>query len=184
MNPHPVCFFSIGHVHHETNFYCDSPGLDFVSTTKAVSVLHSLPHGPNSPTAVLATIHQLSSQIYRIFDLVVLLSGRRTLYEGLRGYAPADCFPQQGSTCAPGYNVADHLLDLAHGMPGQPDSTSVGHKEYANWQRLRARGYNEEGYKALGFAPFGAVILVCQITITCCSERERNRCARRRVLHH
>jgi len=97
-----------------------------------VSVLHSLAHDPDNPTAVIATIHQPSSQIYRIFDRVVLLSGGRTLYEGLGGYAPADHFAQQGSPCAPGYNVADHLLDLAHDLPAQRDSTSVGHKDYAN----------------------------------------------------
>ena len=28
--------------------------------------------------------------------------------------APAEYFAAQGSLCAPGYNVADHLLDLTH----------------------------------------------------------------------
>jgi ABC-type multidrug transport system permease subunit len=103
-----------------------------VSAAKVVSVLHSLAHDPDNPTAVIATIHQPSSQIYRIFDRVVLLSGGRALYEGLGGYAPADYFAQQGSPCAPGYNVADHLLDLAHDLPAQRDSTSASHnKEYA-----------------------------------------------------
>jgi len=66
---------------------------------------------------VIATIHQPSSQIYRVFDRIVLLSGGRCLYEGSGGFAPAEYFATQGSPCAPGYNVADHLLDLAHMPP-------------------------------------------------------------------
>jgi hypothetical protein len=66
---------------------------------------------------VIATIHQPSSQIYRVFDRIVLLAGGRALYEGSGGYAPAEYFAAQGSPCAPGYNIADHLLDLAHMPP-------------------------------------------------------------------
>jgi hypothetical protein len=74
---------------------------------------------------VIATIHQPSSQIYRIFDRVVLLSGGRSLYEGLGGFAPAEYFAAQGSPCEPGYNVADHLLDIAHAPSQGADSSSV-----------------------------------------------------------
>lgn len=66
---------------------------------------------------MIATIHQPSSQIYRVFDRVVLLADGRALYEGPGGFAPAEYFAAQGSPCAPGYNVADHLLDLAHMPP-------------------------------------------------------------------
>ncbi|KAI9508809.1 hypothetical protein F5148DRAFT_1351131 [Russula earlei] len=99
-------------------------GLDSVSAAKVVSVLHALAHDSDNPTAVIATIHQPSSQIYRVFDRVVLLAGGRSLYEGLGGYAPAEYFAAQGSPCAPGYNVADHLLDLAHESSSQKDSSS------------------------------------------------------------
>lgn len=93
-----------------------------------VSVLHALAHDTDNPTAVIATIHQPSSQIYRVFDRIVLLSGGRTLYEGPGGFAPAEYFAAQGSPCAPGYNVADHLLDLAHKPSVQGDS-SIFNKE-------------------------------------------------------
>jgi ABC-type multidrug transport system ATPase subunit len=93
------------------------PGLDSVSAAKVVSVLHALAHDADNPTAVIATIHQPSSQIYRVFDRIVLLAGGRALYEGSGGYAPAEYFAAQGSPCAPGYNIADHLLDLAHMPP-------------------------------------------------------------------
>jgi ABC-type multidrug transport system ATPase subunit len=82
-----------------------------------VSVLHALAHDADNPTAVIATIHQPSSQIYRVFDRIVLLADGHVLYEGEGGFAPAEYFAAQGSPCAPGYNVADHLLDLAHMPP-------------------------------------------------------------------
>lgn len=66
---------------------------------------------------MIATIHQPSSQIYRVFDRIVLLANGHALYEGPGGYEPAEYFAAQGSPCAPGYNVADHLLDLAHMPP-------------------------------------------------------------------
>ncbi|KAH9992457.1 hypothetical protein BJV77DRAFT_1060460 [Russula vinacea] len=92
-------------------------GLDSVSAAKVVSVLHALAHDADNPTAVIATIHQPSSQIYRVFDRIVLLANGHALYEGPGGYEPAEYFAAQGSPCAPGYNVADHLLDLAHMPP-------------------------------------------------------------------
>ena len=98
------------------NIVTFSPGLDSVSASKVVSVLHALAHDADNPTAVIATIHQPSSQIYQVFDRIVLLSGGCCLFEGSGGFAPAEYFATQGSPCAPGYNVADHLLDLAH-MP-------------------------------------------------------------------
>ncbi len=102
-----------------------SLGLDSVSALKVVSVLQALAHDTDNPTAVIATIHQPSSQIYRVFDRIVLLSDGRAMYEGAGGFAPAEYFAAQGSPCAPGYNVADHLLDLAHAPPVQRDTASL-----------------------------------------------------------
>lgn len=78
---------------------------------------------------MIATIHQPSSQIYRVFDRVVLLSGGRSLYEGSGGFEPAEYFAAQGSPCAPGYNVADHLLDLAHAPPAGFQDSPIFIKE-------------------------------------------------------
>jgi ABC-type multidrug transport system ATPase subunit len=100
-------------------------GLDSVSAAKVTSVLHAVAHDTDNPTAVIATIHQPNSQIYQTFDRIVLLAGGRTLYEGPGGLAPADYFAERGSPCTPGYNVADHLLDLAHAPPAQRDSPSL-----------------------------------------------------------
>ncbi|KAF8264261.1 hypothetical protein EI94DRAFT_1593905 [Lactarius quietus] len=100
-------------------------GLDSVSAAKVTSVLHAVAHDTDNPTAVIATIHQPNSQIYQTFDRILLLAGGRTLYEGPGGLAPSDYFAERGSPCTPGYNVADHLLDLAHAPPAQRDSPSL-----------------------------------------------------------
>jgi energy-coupling factor transporter ATP-binding protein EcfA2 len=100
-------------------------GLDSVSAGKVTAVLHAVAHDVDNPTAVIATIHQPNSQIYQTFDRIVLLAGGRALYEGPGGLAPAEYFAEQGSPCIPGYNVADHLLDLAHAPPAQRDSPSL-----------------------------------------------------------
>ncbi|KAH9023839.1 ABC-2 type transporter-domain-containing protein [Lactarius pseudohatsudake] len=98
-------------------------GLDSVSAAKVTAVLHAVAHDADNPTAVIATIHQPNSQIYQTFDRIVLLAGGHALYEGPGGLAPAEYFASRGSPCTPGYNVADHLLDLAHAPPAQePDS--------------------------------------------------------------
>ncbi|KAI0263756.1 hypothetical protein BC834DRAFT_924835 [Gloeopeniophorella convolvens] len=106
-------------------------GLDSVSAAKVASVLHSVAHDPENPTAVIATIHQPNSRIYQIFDRIVLLAGGRALYEGAGGLAPAEHFAAQGAPCAPGYNIADHLLDLAHAPPAQGSSTSINKEAVA-----------------------------------------------------
>ncbi|KAH9034004.1 hypothetical protein EDB83DRAFT_2417076 [Lactarius deliciosus] len=101
-------------------------GLDSVSAAKVTAVLHAVAHDTDNPTAVIATIHQPNSQIYQTFDRIVLLAGGHALYEGPGGLAPAEYFASRGSPCTPGYNVADHLLDLAHTPPAQqPDSPGL-----------------------------------------------------------
>jgi ABC-type multidrug transport system ATPase subunit len=95
------------------------------------TVLHAVAHDTDNPTAVIATIHQPNSQIYRTFDRILLLAEGRALYEGSGGLGPAEHFAALGSPCAPGYNVADHLLDLAHQQPTLQDKAGLN-KEAAN----------------------------------------------------
>ncbi|EJU05788.1 hypothetical protein DACRYDRAFT_20168 [Dacryopinax primogenitus] len=92
-------------------------GLDSVSAQKVASVLHDLCHDPHNPTIVIASIHQPSSKLYRTFDKVMLLSEGKSLYYGEGGNAAAEYFAGKGLPCAQGYNVADHLLDIASAPP-------------------------------------------------------------------
>ncbi|KIM28831.1 hypothetical protein M408DRAFT_68953 [Serendipita vermifera MAFF 305830] len=88
-------------------------GLDSVSANKVVTVLRDLAHDPTNPTAIIASIHQPNSKLYQLFDKVLVLSHGKELYFGPGGLAPNDYFAQHGHPAQPGYNVADHLLDIA-----------------------------------------------------------------------
>ena len=96
-----------------------------------MQVLRDLAHHPEHPTACIASIHQpksvdpslhggksliifpFSSKLYMLFDNVLVLSRGRTIYNGAGGLVPADHFTSKGYPPQPGYNVADHLLDIA-----------------------------------------------------------------------
>ncbi|KAI0737947.1 ABC transporter [Daedaleopsis nitida] len=92
-------------------------GLDSVSASKVAKVLHALAHDPENPTAVIASIHQPSSQLYHSFDQILLLAHGRALYTGPGGFAPAEHFTASGVAYKEGYNVADYLLDIASDPP-------------------------------------------------------------------
>jgi hypothetical protein len=92
------------------------------------------------PTAVIASIHQPSSQIYHTFDRVVLLSRSRALYTGSGGAAPAQHFAPVPAN----YNIADHLLDIAsevepHGNGSDTDTLS-GIKQVSQGISMHAIG--------------------------------------------
>jgi ABC-type multidrug transport system ATPase subunit len=90
-------------------------GLDSVSAARLVKLLKSLAEDPDSQTTIIASIHQPSSALYHSFSQVVLLSNGRQLYFGPGGSRPAEFFASQGRPCPSGYNVADHLLEIASG---------------------------------------------------------------------
>lgn len=90
-------------------------GLDSVSAARLVKLLKSLAEDQESQTTIIASIHQPSSALYHSFSQVVLLSNGRQLYFGPGGSRPAEFFASQGRPCPPGYNVADHLLEIASG---------------------------------------------------------------------
>ncbi|KAJ6546878.1 hypothetical protein B0H19DRAFT_1211643 [Mycena capillaripes] len=92
-------------------------GLDSVSASRVAKVLHAIAHDPDNPIPVIASIHQPSSQLYQIFDSILVMSHGRTLYSGPGGLAPAEYFAREAAGVAPpyqqGYNVADYLLEVA-----------------------------------------------------------------------
>lgn len=64
-------------------------------------------------TICLLLTRACSSKLYQLFDKVLVLSLGKELYFGPGGLAPNDYFAQHGHPAQPGYNVADHLLDIA-----------------------------------------------------------------------
>jgi ABC-type multidrug transport system ATPase subunit len=89
-------------------------GLDSVSASRLIKLLKSLTEGENK-TTIIASIHQPSSALYHSFSQICLLSNGRQLYFGPGGSKPAEYFEKQGRPCPEGYNVADHLLEIASG---------------------------------------------------------------------
>jgi len=90
-------------------------GLDSVSASRLVKLLKSLTEDEGNKTTIIASIHQPSSALYHSFSQICLLSNGRQLYFGPGGSKPAEYFASQGRPCPEGYNVADHLLEIASG---------------------------------------------------------------------
>ncbi|BEI90825.1 uncharacterized protein CcaverHIS019_0308950 [Cutaneotrichosporon cavernicola] len=99
-------------------------GLDSVSAARIVSLLKAL--AEEHRTTIIASIHQPSSALYHSFAQVLLLANGRQLYFGPGGSVPADFFAKYGYPCPPGYNVADHLIEIAtenpQGLPTGADA--------------------------------------------------------------
>ncbi|KAL0068131.1 hypothetical protein AAF712_004791 [Marasmius tenuissimus] len=95
-------------------------GLDSVSAWRVANVLRSIAHDQSNPTAVIASIHQPSSQLYQAFDTILVLSHGHALYSGPGALAPID-YLANSSADVPryqqGYNVADYLLEVASDPP-------------------------------------------------------------------
>lgn len=117
-------------------------GLDSVSAARLVNLLRELSISPTSRTTIIASIHQPSSALYQSFDSVLLLAGGKQLYFGPGGSAPVEHFASQGRPCPEGYNVADHLLEIASGSidglttnpyhPSRSDSSQSEEKDLAH----------------------------------------------------
>ena len=99
-------------------------GLDSVSASRLVKLLKSL--AETDGTTIIASIHQPSSALYHSFNQVVLLANGRQLYFGSGGNRPAEYFASQGRPCPSGYNIADHLLEIAsESIEGLPSGHSA-----------------------------------------------------------
>ena len=146
MNPPPVCgLIPRGCYRRVDPLDFSSVGLDSVSAAKVASVLHSVAHDPEHPTVVIASIHQPNSQLYHKFDRVLVLAHGRTLYNGLGGFAPSQEFSSRGIPYPQGYNVADHLLDVASDPPAHlfQSGPSLGAQVRSSEE---ANGSLEKGY--------------------------------------
>ncbi|KAF9265883.1 hypothetical protein L218DRAFT_997259 [Marasmius fiardii PR-910] len=95
-------------------------GLDSVSAWRVANVLRSIAHDPSNPTAVIASIHQPSSQLYQAFDTILVLAHGHALYYGPGGLSPIDYLANSNEGVPQyqqGYNVADYLLEVASDPP-------------------------------------------------------------------
>ncbi|MEW5311333.1 MAG: hypothetical protein WDW38_003059 [Sanguina aurantia] len=88
-----------------------SMGLDSTTAMRLVTLLHDLARGGR---ALLTTIHQPSSRIYRQLDQVMLLAEGHVMYAG-DAMKVIDWFDHMGFHLPYGVNIADFILDCATG---------------------------------------------------------------------
>lgn len=91
--------------------FCDEPttGLDSYNAQKLVQTLQELAQTRNC--AILCTIHQPSSELFAMFDQVLLLAEGRVAFFG----DPDDSiefFAEQGYKCPTKYNPAEYLINV------------------------------------------------------------------------
>ncbi|KAK4057385.1 ATP-binding cassette transporter snq2 [Microbotryomycetes sp. JL221] len=78
----------------------------------ARNVMQSLRDLAASGRTIIVSVHQPRSDIWDMFDNVLLLAkGGRTAYSGPR-QGILDCFEQVGAVCPPHFNPADFVLDV------------------------------------------------------------------------
>lgn len=92
--------------------FLDEPtsGLDSYNAYNVVESLVSLAR--QYQRTVITTIHQPRSNIYALFDQLVLLAKGRVVYSGPAQQAVIQHFADMGFQCPLGFNIADYLVDL------------------------------------------------------------------------
>ncbi|RKP01830.1 hypothetical protein CXG81DRAFT_11477 [Caulochytrium protostelioides] len=116
--------------------FLDEPtsGLDAWNSLNVVSCLVALAH--NYRRTIILTIHQPRSNIYALFDQLVLLAQGQLVYSGPAQDACLRHFAALGAPCPLGFNLADFVVDLtvqavmhhqraASGLPAAADGCSA-----------------------------------------------------------
>ncbi|XP_035783615.1 protein scarlet-like [Anopheles albimanus] len=96
--------------------FCDEPttGLDSYNAQALVATLQQL---ARRGTAIICTIHQPSSQLFSMFDQVMLLAEGRVAFAGKPNEA-LHFFAQHGYDCPANYNPAEFLISTLATSPG------------------------------------------------------------------
>ncbi len=86
-----------------------SSGLDSYQAKNIIQILKDL---TNNGHIVICSIHQPSSNIYKMFDKILFLSQGKTIYFGDGGKKCIDYFNNLGFGCPAHFNPSDYILDL------------------------------------------------------------------------
>lgn len=84
-------------------------GLDSTSAVSMIKLLRRM--AVKQGKTVITTIHQPSSQVFQGFDKLLMISEGSVVYFG-SPLKSLDYLGQQNLACPPGYNAADHWMDL------------------------------------------------------------------------
>ncbi|KAG0003577.1 hypothetical protein BGZ65_001560 [Modicella reniformis] len=82
-----------------------------LSSTDALNVTNAIKELARKGRTVILTVHQPRSDIYELFDDLLLLSQGKVVYFG-KAQTAAAYFESLGHECPVGWNVADYFLDL------------------------------------------------------------------------
>ncbi|ORZ31938.1 hypothetical protein BCR44DRAFT_62443 [Catenaria anguillulae PL171] len=104
--------------------FLDEPtsGLDSYNAHNVIECLRNLARNYNR--TIILTIHQPRSDIFSMFDGLLLLSRGHTVYSGPAQTA-VHHFTDIGFQCPLGYNIADYLIDITVGF-NAPDRQGDG----------------------------------------------------------
>ncbi|XP_028178625.1 protein white [Ostrinia furnacalis] len=101
--------------------FCDEPtsGLDSFMAQNVIQVLKGL---AQKGKTVVCTIHQPSSELYAMFDKLLIMADGRVAFLGSPDQA-TEFFKELGAACPANYNPADHFIQLLAGVPGREEAT-------------------------------------------------------------
>ena len=88
----------------------------------AESVVHVLQKMAASGCTIICTIHQPSSEVFALFDRLILLAEGRVAYCGSAGGAK-DHFERCGYACPQDYNPADFYIHTLAIVPGEEEKS-------------------------------------------------------------
>ncbi|VVD00448.1 unnamed protein product [Leptidea sinapis] len=149
--------------------FCDEPtsGLD---SFMAQNVLSGL---AKKGKTVVCTIHQPSSELYAMFDKLLIMADGRVAFLGSPEQA-TEFFKELGAACPANYNPADHYIQLLAGVPGREETTrhtidtrkiTQGWADSA-WSSAAAMRVRRSPYKASWCAQFRAVLWRSWLSVT------------------
>ncbi|XP_057379243.1 protein white-like [Daphnia carinata] len=97
--------------------FCDEPtsGLDSYMAQNIVQVLKNI---ASTGKTVVCTIHQPSSEVFALFDRILLMAEGRTAFLGPVSEA-LNFFSARGLPCPSNYNPADYYIHTLATVPGQ-----------------------------------------------------------------
>ena len=120
-------------------------GLDSNTAEDVIKALKQLIANTNTNTnTVVCTIHQPSSEIFYMFDHLILLSNGRVIYEG----RPSDSmayFAELGHDCPIYNNPADYYMHILKDIDPDPCSSTVRHNDTLQLQLQSSLYVKKEG---------------------------------------
>lgn len=88
---------------------------------------------------VICTIHQPSSEVFALFDRILLMAEGRTAFLGPASDA-LSFFSAQGLPCPPNYNPADFYIHILATIPGQETESKRKSKQICDAYEVSENG--------------------------------------------